>query len=468
VNGVRHGTREFHRWLFGRLVSFPPQIRTVISLLVGLLALLALVVINLAIGVVAAARWGFGDRQGVVGDGLYGDLSTTFNLLFVLVVLLAVSLAVSRLVRTAPGFVTLATGLVSAAAFVLALGATIATGVAIPILFLQQSPPGAAGDLPLLPSLLGLRLVDRFNALVELGTLALVLATLVVVGLASVGRFVLVWWRSVPGDERPGLTVFAVLVFAALVSGLALELGALTLTDWGRAAGAGVAGRGIVWMLLVASSLIVRRVIVQYVGDTAAYVQPHALDRFQDLREEIKTAVYEGARAIYRAGNEHGFMYQSVVVAGHSLGSVIAYDVLNRLFNEDEIAGEKSPAHLSVAARTALFLTFGSPLDKTAFAFGAQREQTATRYALAATVQPMIRMRSPEQRPPWVNVYSAWDPISGALNFYDPPPGKGGDADPRAVANRSDAGARTLFLAHLEYWDGTLVYSTLLDALDAR
>ena len=472
VNGVRNGSTAFRRWLFGNLVSFPPQIRTVVSLIVGLLALLALAVINLTIGVVAAARWGLGARQGVVGDGLYGDLSTTLNFLFVLIVLFGIILGIARLARGTPGFVRLAVAGASLVAFGLALAATIATGVAIPLFFFLHSQPGPAADLPLLPSALGLKLVDGFDAFVELAIVAVLLAAALTAALAFLARFLVAWLAPGPRESQPVRTAVVVFLFAVLLAGLAIEIGGLTLTDWGRATNAGPLGRGVVWVLLVVSSLIVRRVIVQYVGDIAAYVEPHTLDRFQTLREKIKAEVYNRMRAIYRAGDARGFTYEQVAVAGHSLGSVIAYDVLNRLINEDEMAGRESAAFLYAVQRTSLFLTFGSPLDKTAFAFGAQREQTATRYALAATAQPLIRHT--DLRPTWVNVYSSWDPISGLLDFYDPPT----KADPRtkakrsphpkAVRNKPDLDARTLFLAHLEYWEGTLVFDTLLDALDAR
>jgi hypothetical protein len=464
MNGERNGSTEFRRWLFGNLVSFPPQIRTVISLIVGLLALLALGMINLTIGVVAAARWGLGARQGVVGDGLYGDLSTTLNLLFVLIVLFGIVLGIARLARRTPGFVRLAVAGASLVAFGLALTVTIATGVAIPIFFFLHSKPGPAADLPLLPSALGLKLVDGFDAFVELAVVAVLLAIVVIAALGFLARFLIAWWAPRARESQPILTAVVVFLFAVLVSGLAIEIGGLALTDWGRATNPAPLGRGVVWILLVVGSLIVRRVMVQYVGDLAAYVQPHTLDRFQTLREEIKANVYNRMRAIYRAGDERGFTYDCVAVVGHSLGSVIAYDVLNRLINEDEMAGRGSADFLDAVRRTSLFLTFGSPLDKTAFAFGAQREQTVTRYALAATAQPLIRHT--DLRPTWVNVHSSWDPISGALDFYDPPAKLDGSPDQKAVGNKPDFDARTLFLAHLEYWEGTLVFDTLLDALD--
>ncbi|HYE40384.1 MAG TPA: hypothetical protein VEB23_10655, partial [Ramlibacter sp.] len=114
---------------------------------------------------------------------------------------------------------------------------------------------------------------------------------------------------------------------------------------------------------------------------------------------------------------------------------------------------------LDVVRRTPLFLTFGSPLDKTAFIFGVQGEKAVGRDALATTVQPLIR--SYASRPArWVNIYSPWDVISGPLDFYDVP--GGGD---QRVQNLRDEHATTLLAAHGEYTGNPLLYRTILDTL---
>ena len=64
--------------------------------------------------------------------------------------------------------------------------------------------------------------------------------------------------------------------------------------------------------------------LIQYVGDVAAYVQPQVVDRFYELRKEIKKCVWTTANAVYREEE-----YRDIIVVGHSLGSVVAYDVLN-------------------------------------------------------------------------------------------------------------------------------------------
>ena len=106
-------------------------------------------------------------------------------------------------------------------------------------------------------------------------------------------------------------------------------------------------------------------------------------------------------------------------------------------------------------------LTFGSPLDKTAFIFAIQhRRTTQAREALAASSQPMLQ--DYDARPGrWVNIYSPWDIISGALEYYDLP----GATDPRRVTNQRDGHATTLLMAHVEYWENPMLPQVLSEVL---
>ena len=116
-----------------------------------------------------------------------------------------------------------------------------------------------------------------------------------------------------------------------------------------------------------------------------------------------------------------------------------------------------------MARRTPLFLTFGSPLDKTTFVFAIQhRRTTQAREALAASAQPMLQ--GYEWRPGrWVNIYSPWDIISGSLEYFDLPEA----SDPRRVTNLEDREATTLLMAHGEYWENGLLPEVLSEALVA-
>ncbi len=112
--------------------------------------------------------------------------------------------------------------------------------------------------------------------------------------------------------------------------------------------------------------------MVQYVGDVAIYVRPNKLDRFDAVRSEIKEAARSVVSALFRSyelkaqpGSASELQYDKIALVGHSLGSVIAYDTLNRLMLDDWLC----EGALQVAQRTATMVTFGSPLNKTAFLF---------------------------------------------------------------------------------------------------
>ena len=220
----------------------------------------------------------------------------------------------------------------------------------------------------------------------------------------------------------------------------------------GRATGAApmapstMAPLGAAWGLALVATYCVRHLMLQYVGDVAVYVSPSTVNRFQDTREAIQRIGLGVMRAVYDAKDSQGFVYPNVVVAGHSLGSVIAYDVLNKLLIEDTLAPE--PAR--VAERTALFLTFGSPLDKIAYVFRTQRPaDRSVRESLAEARQPMIT--SYAQRPRrWINIHSPDDWIGASLDFFDTE-----SPDPeRRVCNVIDREATTPLLAHAEHWSG--------------
>jgi hypothetical protein len=221
---------------------------------------------------------------------------------------------------------------------------------------------------------------------------------------------------------------------------------------------------GAFWAILFLSSAEVRHLLVQYVGDVAVYVTPHELDRFYELRQKIKDTVRTVVQAVYSDKDSKGrWTYDRIAVVGHSLGSVAAYDALNAMINVDLI---DRAATLNVVDRTCLLLTFGSPLDKTAFLFTGQGRRTGeTREALAAAVQPLIQDYA-YRTFPWVNVYSPADIISGSLDLYDTPESaKPPPSGAHRVENVRDKEATTPIAAHTEYWKTSVVFKELHRAL---
>ncbi len=278
----------------------------------------------------------------------------------------------------------------------------------------------------------------------------------------------MLWWgltrRRLPGWLS--LATFAVAVLSTIAAAVTAGLIA-----WHHASGSGAGSffarvgvpilpnvfplwfNNVSWVLVVGAAALVRWFLIQYAGDVAAYVQPQVVDRFYDLRKDIKNCVWATARAVYGAKE-----YNDIVLVGHSLGSVVVYDALNRLLIDHAVNPAATP---EVAGRTRLLVTFGSPLDKTAFIFGAQGSGTEAREALSASLQPLIT--DERVRPRWVNIYSPWDIISGSLDYYDRPD----RSNRNAVENILDPDATTLLAAHVEYWRNPTLFHTILQVLSA-
>ena len=220
-----------------------------------------------------------------------------------------------------------------------------------------------------------------------------------------------------------------------------------------------------VWPLLIILAQQVRTILVEYVGDVAIYITPNKLDRFDDVRDEIKKKALNVASALYLAGDaeRNDFLYDQIAVVGHSLGSVIAYDTLNELMLNDWLSNNL----LGIANRTNCLLTFGSPLDKTAFLFTIQGTNSMhIRERLAATVQPMIQSYQKFRKFKWINVHSRNDIISGKLTFYDLPKMQDPrEVPPEAVHNVVDKDASIPLLAHVEYWTNQTTWNELMQQI---
>lgn len=217
-----------------------------------------------------------------------------------------------------------------------------------------------------------------------------------------------------------------------------------------------------IWMTALATVMFCTNIITNYIGDLAIYLSSNEVNKFFVIRQKIKDIVRTIFRTVYEAtvpGDSEGnstLLYDKIVIVAHSLGSVIAYDVLNELIAHELVASESN--HSEAARRTELFVTFGSPLDKTAFFFQSQLNQAQFRDALAVTKQPMIC--DYKYRPNfWVNIHSPQDIISGKLDLYDR---KERQNHPKAIKNVIDADADVYLLAHNQYWNNNKLKAILL------
>jgi hypothetical protein len=303
-------------------------------------------------------------------------------------------------------------------------------------------------------------------------------------------------WAAIRAIEHPvwGLVFFALLLFAALIAagGISLlrQLGRPqawvnpeTSRWWAAASFAGAAALVLlalgvywwvgldlpatlaalrvvlrpraVWLPLLAAgfTLVLRRILITYVGDIALYVTADEKSGFFRTREVVLSGATRRLRALLDDPD-----YEAVYLAGHSLGSVIAYDAINRLAREVRAQGAEGEEKLDQRHFDKLkgLLTFGSPLDKVYYFFRtAVKQDQVIRAQLLSSLHGFRQVASGrdygdfrfrEYRIPepndfhWLNVYAPLDPVSGHLDFY------------RVTVQHSRRYGNPLG-AHLQYWN---------------
>ncbi len=91
---------------------------------------------------------------------------------------------------------------------------------------------------------------------------------------------------------------------------------------------------------------ILQSFVIYYVGDAARYLSPHPKNIA--LRQAIRSEGVKLLRNIHKSGK-----YQRIVIVGHSLGSVIAYDILKHLWQEYYRVYERPSEHDQTALESA-------------------------------------------------------------------------------------------------------------------
>lgn len=225
-------------------------------------------------------------------------------------------------------------------------------------------------------------------------------------------------------------------------------------------------------------------------NDVSIYNTTDPKSRFFSIKNCILDGAVDALRYLLEAhqeeaANKLAFNYGGVLVAGHSLGSQIAFDAINRinhLINQGEVVGydQKGNSALSddqksVAERLKGIVTFGSPLDKIAFFF---REQVSQDEQLRSQMlsyyhgfkqRDWIRLQTSDDGAKehfiiqshrqrlfedihWRNYWDAHDYVSGALDYYK---------DVVNVDCRFDA--RWHSFTHSRYWDCSGMYLEIIN-----
>jgi hypothetical protein len=202
------------------------------------------------------------------------------------------------------------------------------------------------------------------------------------------------------------------------------------------------------------------------IGGLSVYLGSDTLSKNFAARSQILsecTATVEsllGKQPDLPADNNGVQQYDRVLIAAHSLGSVIAYDLVNDLIAKHE-AGNKTAGLERI---TGLF-TFGCPLNKTYYFFRTRTEEKTTvlNDILFKLHNFRLRVPSPAGAQPtpspfsekfcWFNAWSPFDVISGRMLFY------------QADQNRKVTAGYNPVTAHTGYWEDPDLYLYFSDLL---
>ncbi|OUL24768.1 hypothetical protein [Nostoc sp. 106C] len=178
------------------------------------------------------------------------------------------------------------------------------------------------------------------------------------------------------------------------------------------------------------SKTLITPPLINFVGDVAIYTKTDPKSPYQKIRQQV---ISECLTLLQEILQDQQANYDQVIIAGHSLGSCIAYDTLNLLCIESSLSPDLGKS-MGIDKLKGL-ITFGSPLDKIAFFFRnvAQEQQYIRRRIIeqlnSFRVKPELIRKIPYlSKTPvvcqleqifWVNYYHLLDPISGNLDYYD-------------------------------------------------
>lgn len=292
------------------------------------------------------------------------------------------------------------------------------------------------------------------------------------------------WKRARKAIGRhPGLTIGSLLGVAILVILLsvpelepslarAIVLLALpTFLNW-RAV--------IFYAFLALVAYVSQKVLTSAIGCLAVYLGADDLSKNFAARSQILHECTTMLINLLAGRDETGkpdqkWIYDEILVAGHSLGSVIAYDSLSQLIVRDLA---KDPALDGVPlGKVKGLLTFGCPLNKVVYFFRTRTNLRTNVLSQILYTLHSLRLRTPlplEANPEiavphpfpkkipfapnfrWYNAYSPFDIISGRMQFYK--------ADLDVAVERGV----TPWTAHLSYWENDDLYSLFSDLMYPR
>lgn len=203
-----------------------------------------------------------------------------------------------------------------------------------------------------------------------------------------------------------------------------------------------------------------KKVFINYIGDVVAYT---STDRKAYLFN-VRQSILRNSRLMLESILENR-EYGSVIIASHSLGTVVGYDTLNRI--------HKLPKKEKYFDKIKGFITFGSPLDKIAFYFREHiAEDARIRLQMINNLHSFkkVEMKYPGididasdhqkvvdntsnnlENVKWINFFDSNDPVSGNLDLF------------KVEKNHKLDMDKPFGVSHLEYWEHPAMYEEILD-----
>ncbi len=232
------------------------------------------------------------------------------------------------------------------------------------------------------------------------------------------------------------------------------------------------------WVSAFAESKL--KYIANVIGDIAVYNTTDQKCKFYRVRQEILTGAVKAIRNLVERDSHNGRFYDKVLIAGHSLGSQVSYDALNRIIhlaNSDELVGYNGKNRSELSDILCGLITFGSPLDKIAFFLRENVE--AKEYVRAQLLNNFHAFKQRDWSPnggsawpykiepifdrlledmKWINYYDKRDYVSGSLDYYQ----KLENIDLKFKSN-------WFSITHSRYWKSKEMYNAIInDFLKAK
>lgn len=213
------------------------------------------------------------------------------------------------------------------------------------------------------------------------------------------------------------------------------------------------------YLALATLTYLINRFLTTAIGDLAVYLGADTLSTNFVARSQILEECTQTVRGLL--GSQFDLVpdhlptdYDRVILAAHSLGSVIAYDTLNDLMAQNMA----SPTPDQTLERISALFTFGCPLNKIFYFFRARTSPKT--YVLDEILYALhnLRLRNPPpggaQPSPvpfhakfqWLNAWCPMDVISGRMLFYQ--------ADQNQIVKQGFEPAT----AHTGYWKNPKLY----------